>query len=105
MNSATKPTSRRGLKRRLAAGSVAVAATAALGLGATAAPASAMPNNPCANARAHFRAMMNEARFWIGAADSLAAGGYDASSAAASNEAGFYLGQASDALDAMSSAC
>ncbi len=93
------------LRRRLVAASATLAATAALGLGVTAAPASAMPNNPCSNARAHFRAMMNEARFWIGAADSLAAGGYDASAAAASNEANFFLGQAGDALNEMSGAC
>jgi hypothetical protein len=95
----------RNLKRRLALGGAAVIASSALGLGLSAPPASAMPNNPCATARAAFRAAMNEARFWIGAADTLAAGGNTSSANAASNEASYYLGQAEGALGAMQEAC
>jgi hypothetical protein len=52
-----------------------------------------------------FRAAMNEARFWIGAADRLAAAGNYSSADLASAEADYYLGQASEALDAMGAAC
>ena len=43
---------RRSLRRRLVLGGAAVAATAAIGLGLTGAPASAEIHNPCATARA-----------------------------------------------------
>jgi hypothetical protein len=47
---------------------------------------------------------MNEARFWIGAADELAAGGNSAMADAAQNEANYYLGQAEGALADMEAA-
>jgi hypothetical protein len=96
---------RRGLRRRLVLGGAAIAATAALGLGITATPASAAPHNPCATARATFRAYMNEARFWIGAADQLAASGNNAMANQATDEANYYLGLAEGALGGMSDAC
>ena len=96
---------RRGLGRRLMLGGAAVAATAALGLGISATPASAAPHNPCATARAIFRANMNEARFWIGAADQLAAAGNSAMADQATAEANFFLGLAEGALGDMSDAC
>jgi hypothetical protein len=98
-------TTGRNLKRRLALGGAAVIASSALGLGLGAAPASAMPNNPCATARAVFRAAMSEARFWIGAADTLAAAGNTASADAASNQASIFLSQAEGALGDMQEAC
>ena len=81
----------------------ALAATAALAI--PAAPASAMPNNPCATARAEFRAAMNEARFWIGAADRLAAAGDYTGANQANDEANYYLGQADSALADVGAAC
>ncbi len=96
---------RRSFGRRLVLGGAAVAATAALGLGISATPASAAPHNPCATARAIFRANMNEARFWIGAADQLAAGGNTAMANQATAEANFFLGLAEAALGDMSGAC
>ena len=95
----------RGLRLRLVAGVVAVAATASIGVGLTAAPADAARNNPCATARAIFRSYMNEARFWIGAADRLAEGGNGAMADQATAEANYYLGMADGALGDMSSAC
>jgi hypothetical protein len=59
------------LASRLASPAV-IAALAAGALAITAAPANAARHDPCATARATFRAHMNEARFWIGAADRLA---------------------------------
>ena len=95
----------RTLKRRLGVAGAALAATAAIGAGFAAGPASAMPRNPCSDARNAFRAAMNEARFWIGAADTLAAAGNNASADAASNEASYYLGVAESALGDMQGAC
>jgi hypothetical protein len=82
-----------------------IAALAAGALAISAAPAGAMPHNPCATARAAFRAHMNEARFWIGAADTLAAGGNTSGANAATDEANYYLGLAEGDLGAMSAAC
>lgn len=91
--------------RRLVLGGTALAATAAIGLGATATPVSAARHNPCATARAAFRAYMNEARFWIGAADRLADAGNSAGANAASAEAGYYMSLAEGALGDMEAAC
>ncbi len=100
-NTARDPKTSRRLKRRIALASVAVAATSAIGLGVTAAPASAARHDTCATARAAFRAAMNEARFWLGAADRLDAAGSTSSANAATNEANYYLGQAEGALGDM----
>jgi hypothetical protein len=62
-------------------------------------------NDACVTARAIFRAHMNEARFWIGAADRLAAGGNEALANQATGEANFYLGLAQTALNDMSASC
>jgi hypothetical protein len=94
-----------GLKRRVAVAGAALAATAAIGLGFAAAPADAARHDPCATARAAFRTAMNEARFWIGAADTLAAAGNTSSANAAQAEAEYYMGVASSALDDMAGAC
>jgi hypothetical protein len=48
---------------------------------------------------------MNEARFWIGAADRLAEGGNGTMADQATAEANHYLGMADGALRDMSSAC
>jgi hypothetical protein len=48
---------------------------------------------------------MDEARFWIGAADRLASAGNEAGANAASAEANHFLGQAEGALNDMSEAC
>ena len=93
---------------RLASRLVPPAAIAALAAGALAigaAPASAERHDACATARATFRAHMNEARFWIGAADRLAAGGNQSMANQATAEANYYLGQAEGALGAMEGAC
>ena len=91
--------------RRVLLGGAAVAATAAIGLGAAAAPASAARHNPCATAWAIFRAHMNEARFWLNAADQLADAGNFASAEQASIEANFFLGLAEGALGEVSAEC
>jgi hypothetical protein len=96
---------RRRLAPRLLLGGATIAAATAIGLGVTAAPASAMRNDPCATARAAFRSYMNEARFWIGAADRLASAGNDSMANQASSEANYYLGLADGALGDMSAAC
>jgi hypothetical protein len=83
----------------------ALAAAAALAVGVTTAPAGAMPRNPCSDARNAFRAAMNEARFWIGAADRLAGAGDMAGANAADAEAGYYLDQAESALNDMAASC
>jgi hypothetical protein len=97
--------STRSLRRRLVLGSAALAATAAVGMGFAAAPSSAMPRNPCSDARNAFRAYMNEARFWIGAADRLAAAGDEAAANGATAEANYYLGLADGALGDVAAAC
>jgi hypothetical protein len=48
---------------------------------------------------------MNEARFWIGAADRLAAGGNETLANQATDEANFYLGLAKTALNDISASC
>jgi hypothetical protein len=83
----------------------AIAALAAAALAIPAAPASAQRHDACATARAVFRANMNEARFWIGAADRLAAGGNQSMANQATNEANYYLGLADGALSDMAAAC
>ena len=93
------------LRRRLVVGGAAVVTTAAMGLGVGAPPAVAARHNPCATARAAFRSYMNEARFWIGAADRLAAAGNDAAANQATAEANHYLDLANGALDSMSAEC
>ena len=98
-----KPT--RSRLRRLLLGGAAVAATAAIGLGAGAAPASAARHNPCATAWATFRAHMNEARFWLSAADQLADAGNNASAEQATMEANHFLGLAEGALGEVSAEC
>jgi len=59
----------------------------------------------CAIARRAFRSSMNEAHFWILAADQLAAAGNEAGANQASNEADYYLGLAESALSDMSDSC
>ena len=103
---APRPTrTARRMRRRLVVGSATLAATTAIGLGVTAVPAEAARHNPCATARAVFRAHMNEARFWLNAADTLAAGGNSAGADAAQAEAEFFMSQAQGALDEMGDAC
>lgn len=92
---------RAALGRRLVRAGAVVVATVVLGLGLGVAPADAAPNNPCATSRAAFRAAMDEARFWIGAADRLAGAGNSAGADAAQAEAEHYLGQAENALSGM----
>jgi hypothetical protein len=98
-----KPT--RSRMRRVLLGGAAVAATAAIGLSTGAAPASAARHNPCATAWATFRAHMNEARFWLNAADQLADAGNNAAAEQATNEANFFLGQAESALGEVATEC
>ena len=62
-------------------------------------------NDACATARAIFRANMNEARFWIGAADKLATAGDDEAANLATNEANHFLDLAGKALNDISSSC
>jgi hypothetical protein len=90
---------------RLLRGGAAVVATVTLGLALTAGPADAMPDNPCATARAIFKANMDEARFWIGAADRLAGAGNEAGANAASAEADHFMGLAEGALGDMGGTC
>lgn len=96
---------RDGLGWRLVRGAAAVVTTVTVGLALTAGPADAMPNNPCATARAIFKANMDEARFWTGAADRLAAAGNEAGANAASAEADHFMGVAEGALGDMGGAC
>ena len=49
--------------------------------------------------------VLHEARFWLGAADQLAAAGNQASAKQATSEANYYLGLAEGALGDMSEAC
>jgi hypothetical protein len=95
----------RDLRRGLAVACAAVVAAATLGMSLTAAPASAAPKDPCATARAVFRSYMNEARFWIGAADRLAGAGNQSGANGATAEANYYLGLAKGALGGVSAAC
>ena len=95
----------RELPRRLAVACAAVLVAAALGTSLTAAPANAAPKDPCATARALFRSYMNEARFWIGAADRLAGAGNDSAANQATAQANRYLDLANGALGRMSAAC
>lgn len=87
----------RRLGQRLRAVSVATLAATTLIIGLNATPASAQPID-CANALHAFQIAMNQARFWIGAADRLAAAGDDAGAQRASAEANYYMDQAADAL-------
>lgn len=90
---------------RLVRGGAAVLATVTVGLALTAGPADAMPNDACATARAIFKANMDEARFWIGAADRLAGAGNEAGANAASAQADHFMGVAEGALGDMGGAC
>lgn len=87
--------------RRLVRGGAVVLAAVTVGLALTAGPAEAKPNDACATARAIFRANMDEARFWIGAADRLAGAGNEAGANAASAEAAHFMGVAEGALGDM----
>jgi hypothetical protein len=105
MDTTARRSSGRDLGRRLLRGTAVVAVTATVGMGLTAGPASAKPNDACATARAIFRAHMNEARFFLNAADQLAAGGNHDSANLASAEADHFLSLAEGALGEMESAC
>src|SRR4051794_34209367 len=107
MQAIARRSSSRGhsLRRRLVAGGAAVAATAALGVGLTAAPASAARYDPCSTAKRVFDHYMHEAYFWIGAADRLASVGNEEGASQASEEVNYYLDQANGALVDMSMAC
>ena len=85
---------------RLARGGAAVIATVALGLALGAGPADAAPKGggACPADQEAFDANMAEARFWIGAADKLAAAGNGEMADKASAEADHYLEQAEGAL-------
>ena len=83
----------------------AVAALAAAAFALPAASAGAEMHDPCATARAVFRAQMNEARFWIRAADRLAGAGLEGSAQQATDFANQHLAQADSALSDMSAAC
>jgi hypothetical protein len=96
---------RNGVGWRLVRGGAVVVATITVGLALAVGPADAMPNNACATARAIFKANMDEARFWIGAADRLSAAGNEAGANAASAEADHFMGVAEGALGDMGSAC
>ena len=100
--SSDRPSTR---SRRAVRGAAAVAVALALGLGAGASPAAAARHDQCATARAVYRANMNEARFWIGAADRLAAAGNTAMANAATAEAYHYMGLAQEALSDMGDHC
>lgn len=93
------------LGRRLVRGSAAVVATVALGLGLGATPASAMPHNPCATARAIFKANMDKARGWLVEADRLGDAGDSAGADAAQARAESFMGAAEGALGDMQAAC
>lgn len=82
-----------------------VATLAAAAFAIPTASASAEMHDPCATARAVFRAQMNEARFWIRAADRLAGAGLESSAQQATNIANQHLAQAEGALNDMSAAC
>src|SRR4051794_1181639 len=94
------PSSSRGraLSRRLLGVGATVAAMAAVGVALTAGSASAARNDPCSTAKAVLHSYMNEARFWIGAADRLAGTGNESMANRASDEADYYLGLAEGAL-------
>ena len=83
----------------------AVAALAAAALALPAASASAEQHDRCATARAVFRAQMNEARRWIGAADRLAGAGLESSAQQATDIANGHLAQAEGALNDMAASC
>jgi hypothetical protein len=98
-------TALRSIRTRLVVASAAVLTAATLGAGLTAAPATAAKKDPCATARAVFRSYMNEARFWIGAADRLASAGSNSAANQANAEANYYLGLAKGALGDVAAAC
>jgi hypothetical protein len=93
----------RDLRQRIMQADAAVAAKSAAGMSLTAAPR--MPNNPCATAMRLFEADMTDARFWIGAADRLAAAGNEDSADMAMNEANHYLNQAEGHLQEARDVC
>jgi hypothetical protein len=92
-------------RRRLVAAGAAVLAAATLGAGLGAEPASAMPKDPCATARAVFRANMDKARDWLVAADAYADAGNDTAANRASGWANYYMSRAESALGTMEAVC
>jgi predicted Zn-dependent protease len=62
-------------------------------------------NNACATASTSFRANMDDARFWIWAADRLAAAGDEENANKARAEAEYYLGLAEQDLAVMGEVC
>jgi hypothetical protein len=94
-----------GYRRRLVAVCAAVLAAATLGAGLGAAPASAKPKDPCATARAVFRANMDKARDWLLKADGYADAGNDTAANQASAYANYYMGRAESALATMEAVC
>jgi hypothetical protein len=95
----------RDLRRHLVHAVTAVAATAAIGLGLTAAPASAERNDPCATATAQFQARMSQARTLLLAADRLADAGYPQQAQEYADRADFYLNLAEESLSNMTAWC
>ena len=83
----------------------AIAALAVAALAVAAPPASAARNDACATATAIFQAHMNQALYWIGAADRLADAGYEWQSQQATDNANHYLDLAEGDLNDMSGAC
>jgi hypothetical protein len=95
----------RDVRRRLVRLVAAVAATGAIGLGLTAAPAGAQPNDPCATATAIFHARLNQAGALLEAADRLADAGYEQQAQETANRADFYLNLAEESLSNMTAWC
>jgi hypothetical protein len=83
----------------------AIAALATAALAIPAAPASAEPHDACATATAVFQSHMNQARYWIGAADRLADAGYEDLAQQATDRVDFYLNLAEAALNVMTIRC
>jgi hypothetical protein len=83
----------------------AIAALATAALAIPAAPASAAPHDACATATAVFQSHMNQARYWIGAADRLADAGYEDLAQQATDRVAFYLDLAETDLGVMTARC
>jgi ABC-type phosphate transport system substrate-binding protein len=105
MSAISKRSPRRIVSRRVALTGTAVLMTAATAAGLTATPAAAARHDTCATARAVFRAHMNEARFWLNAADTLAAAGSSSLADLATAEAYHFMGLAENALGDMEGSC
>jgi hypothetical protein len=82
-----------------------VAASAAIGVGLTAAPASAMPNESCETAQGMFDSHMDHARFWLGVMVRYENLGNDSMATAAAAEADYYMGLAQGDLSDMAGVC